>query len=107
MGRGAKVFELNCMTCHGVDGAGYVPISQQCEGAGLAAAPALWGDKSFNNGAGTGRVLSASAFIKHSMPSGINWTQPTLTDEDAFDVAGFINAQPRPQMEELEKTTPT
>ena len=54
--------------------------------------PPLWGPDSFNNGAGMHRVLTAARFIKARMPLG----KPTLTDDEAFDVAAFINAQPRP-----------
>ena len=30
------------------------------------------------------------------MPNGINYHQPTLTAQDAWDVAAYINSQPRP-----------
>jgi thiosulfate dehydrogenase len=32
--------------------------------------------------------------------------EPTLTDDEAFDVAAFINSQPRPQMANLEEDYP-
>ena len=55
--------------------------------------PPLWGPDSFNDGAGMHRVLTAARFIKARMPLG----EPTLTDDEAFDVAAFINSQPRPR----------
>lgn len=105
--RGKVVYQQYCMACHGENGEGYLPmLNQQADKPGPYAAPALWGDNSYNNGAGMARLLTASAFIKHSMPLGIDWTQPTLNDEDAYDVAAYINAQPRPQMAGLEKDYP-
>jgi thiosulfate dehydrogenase len=55
--------------------------------------PPLWGDDSYNAGAGMHRVETAAAFIKANMPLG----QPnTLTDQQAWDVAALINSKPRP-----------
>jgi thiosulfate dehydrogenase len=64
--------------------------------------PPLWGPDSFNDGAGMHRVLTAARFIKARMPLG----QADLTDDQAFDVAAYINVQPRPQMANLEKDYP-
>ena len=50
--------------------------------------PPLWGPDTFNNGAGMHRVLTAARFIKARMPLG----EADLTDDQAFDVAAFINA---------------
>ena len=58
--------------------------------------PPLWGPDSFNDGAGMHRVLTAARFIKARMPLG----DADLTDDQAFDVAAYINAQPRPEMAE-------
>ena len=38
-------------------------------------------------------MSTAAAFIKSNMPRGWGWT---LSDDDAFDVAAYVNAQPRP-----------
>lgn len=79
--RGAATFAAKCSVCHGVDG------------AGTDVFPALWGKGSFNIGAGMARVQTAAAFIKVAMPQ----TAPgTLTDQEAYDLATYINAQPRP-----------
>src|SRR6185437_7355369 len=64
--------------------------------------PPLWGTDSFNDGAGMHRVLTAAKFIKAKMPLG----KADLTDDEAFDVAGFINSKPRPQMANLERDYP-
>ena len=64
--------------------------------------PPLWGADSFNDGAGMHRVLTAARFIKAKMPLG----KPDLTDDDAFDVAAFINSKPRPHMANLDRDYP-
>lgn len=78
---GKTVFEKKCVFCHGSDG------------QGTMAAPPLWGPRSYNVGAGMARVGVAASFIKANMPRGWGWT---VTDDEAFDVAAYINAQPRP-----------
>ena len=88
--RGARVFASACVTCHGADG------------RGTAAAPALWGVASYNLGAGMARLRTAASFIRYNMPYG----NPTLTDQQAFDVAAYVNAQPRPDFRGKENDWP-
>ena len=79
--RGAATFAAKCSVCHGPNG------------AGTDVFPALWGDGSYNIGAGMARVQTAAAFIKVAMPQ----TAPgTLTDQEAYDLATYINSRPRP-----------
>ncbi len=78
---GRVVYGGACAKCHGPDGEGTV------------AAPPLWGAGSYNIGAGMSRVRTAATFIRDNMP----FDQPeTLTDQQAFDVAAFVNAHARP-----------
>ena len=86
--RGQQVFEQHCALCHGADGAG------QSDAAGQPTFPALWGEKSFNWGAGMASLKNASGFIKANMPLGL---AGTLSDQQAWDVATFINSHERPQ----------
>ena len=60
--------------------------------------PPLWDNDSYNNGAGMTRVITAAQFIKGNMPYGTTYDNPVLTDEEAYDVAGFINQKPRPKI---------
>lgn len=85
--RGAKVFEANCAMCHGANGQGRVV-------AGERVFPALWGPDSFNWGAGMHRVNTAAAFIKANMPLGKGGS---LSDQQAWDVAAFVDSHSRPQ----------
>jgi thiosulfate dehydrogenase len=88
---GKRIFSTNCVLCHGKNGRG----EKSLEGNGYKYPP-LWGDDSYNNGAGMTRVLTAARFIKANMPFGATYDNPVLSDEEAYDVAGFINQQQRP-----------
>lgn len=79
--RGRGVFLASCAVCHREDGSGNGVI------------PALWGPRSFSIGASMARVERAASFILHNMPLS---APGSLTAQQAFDVAAFINAQPRP-----------
>ncbi len=96
---GQVVFSTKCGACHGTDGGGLLSTGDKRKGYLF---PPLWGPDSFNDGAGMGRVLTAARFIKTRMPLG----KPDLTDDDAFDVAAFINSKPRPEMPNLEQDYP-
>lgn len=96
---GKQVFDDRCARCHGADGSGLLAAANPVHGYVF---PPLWGPESFNDGAGMHRVLTASRFIKARMPLG----KPDLTDDQAFDVAAFINAQPRPHMPNLDRDFP-
>jgi len=85
--RGHEVYQAHCQSCHGQDGQGY-------EIAGVYALPPLWGPQSFNWGAGMHRVNTAAYFIYENMPLG---KSIQLTNQQAWDVAAYINSQERPQ----------
>ena len=79
--RGREVFATRCVACHGADG------------HGTLAGPPLWGPKSYNVGAGMARINTAARFIHHLMPR----DRPgSLTPQQAFDVATYVNTRPRP-----------
>jgi len=84
--RGAAVYKSHCAACHGADGAGL-------KSAGVYTFPPLWGRASYNAGAGMRRNDTAAAFVKANMPLGQGGT---LTDQEAWDVATYMNSQPRP-----------
>jgi thiosulfate dehydrogenase len=58
--------------------------------------PPLWGAESYNTGAGLFRISRFAAFIKANMPYGVTAESPLLTDEQAWDIAAFVNSRPRP-----------
>jgi thiosulfate dehydrogenase len=98
---GKQVFAQVCAACHGADGLGKRAES----GAGYQFPP-LWGPDSYNNGAGMTRVLDAASFIKNNMPFGTTYAAPVLSDEEAYDVAAFIDSAERPQKADLAKDYP-
>ena len=96
---GSKIYEQECLLCHAKNGEG---IRYENFEKGYLYPP-LWGDDSYNDGAGMHRVITAAAFIKNNMPYlQATWEKPKLTDEEAFHVAGYINSFQRP--EKLNKT---
>jgi thiosulfate dehydrogenase len=68
--------------------------------------PPLWGPDSFNDGAGMHRLIASASFIRANMPFGTRYTAPVLSVEDAWDVAAYINSQPRPARANLELDYP-
>lgn len=84
--RGKVVFEANCALCHGADGQGTAVD-------GHYVFPPLWGNYSFNGGAGMSRVKTAAAFIRANMPLGKG---NSLSEQEAWDVAKYIDSKPRP-----------
>lgn len=85
--RGEAVYAQHCALCHGPDGAGQRAGDRQVF-------PPLWGPRSFNWGAGMHQVNNAAGFIYANMPLG---KPRSLTQQQAWDVAFFMNAHERPQ----------
>jgi len=98
---GASVYVEHCQLCHGEDGQGV----RNAEGFTYQYPP-LWGEDTYNDGAGMHRVLTAAQFIKGNMPLGTTADEPLLTDEEAYDVAGYINSFKRPTKANKEKDFP-
>lgn len=89
---GSVVFQQQCKSCHGAEGQGIKLANSK----GYQYPP-LWGPDSYNDGAGMSRLLTAAKFIKGNMPLGATHDAPILSDEDAYDVAAYINSFPRPE----------
>lgn len=83
---GRELYNKACITCHGEDGSGGA--------TGLA----LWGDKSYNIGAGMARIRTAGGFIKEYMPkvSTGGYEPGSFTDPEAMNIAAYINSMARP-----------
>jgi thiosulfate dehydrogenase len=91
--RGGGVFQRVCATCHQPHGLG------KRAGRGYEFPP-LWGPDSFNDGAGMDRFERAVGFILRNMPTGVDPARPTLTLQEAWDVAAFLQSRPRPHYRE-------
>jgi thiosulfate dehydrogenase len=91
--KGLIVYTSKCQSCHQANGEG-IFNKEKTE----YIYPALWGENSYNDGAGLYRLSSLAKYVKYNMPQGITHENPQLSDEQAWDVAAYINAQPRPHM---------
>jgi thiosulfate dehydrogenase len=89
--KGKELYVQKCQTCHQANGQGLYN-----ENHIEYVYPPLWGEKSYNNGAGLFRLSRFAGYIKYNMPQGATFENPLLTDEEAWDLAAFVNSQPRP-----------
>ncbi len=83
--RGKKLYTQQCASCHQANGEG-IPSTF----------PAVWGDQSYNIAAGLGQLNKLPTWLKANMPMG---AENTLSDKDAFDIALYVDAQPRPSVD--------
>ena len=91
--KGALVYTAKCQSCHGANGEGVMNFNQ----TGFEYPP-LWGDHSYNTGAGLYRISRFAGYVKDNMPfTQATHKSPALTDDEAWDVAAFVNSRPRPR----------
>lgn len=90
--KGRLIYINTCKTCHGANGQGVL------NGEGTEYTyPPLWGRHSYNDGAGLYRLSQFARFVKNNMPfRQASYKHTILTDEQAWDVAAFVNSQGRP-----------
>lgn len=89
--RGQIIFEANCAKCHGKNGQGALNNDST-----EYIFPPLWGPHSYNTGAGMYLISKLANFVKYNMPFGASHRFPLLSDEQAWDVAAFVNSKPHP-----------
>ena len=89
--KGKIVYLSTCQKCHGKNGQGILE-----ENGKEYLYPPLWGERSYNVGAGMYELSKFAGYIKNNMPFGTTYTKPQLTNEQAWDVAAYVNSQPRP-----------
>ncbi len=90
---GKMVYKVQCARCHGDNGQGL----KSADSASYIYPP-LWGAYSYNTGAGLYRLSRFAGYVKNNMPFGMaNHNKPVLTNEEAWDVAAYVNSQARPQ----------
>ncbi|MEQ8534467.1 MAG: c-type cytochrome [Imperialibacter sp.] len=88
---GKLLYEQKCVVCHMQNGAGLA------NGDGTEYVyPPLWGDHSYNQGAGLYRLSKFAGYIKANMPLGVTYDNPQLSDEEAWHIAAYVNSLPRP-----------
>ncbi len=89
---GKTVYTQKCASCHQTNGEGIMNGDKTAY-----TYPPLWGNSSYNDGAGLFRLSNFAKYVKYNMPLGVNHDSPQLTDEEAWDVAAFVNSQVRPK----------
>lgn len=89
--RGKAVYVKHCLVCHGQEGVGL-----KHPGSAEWIYPPLAGIHSYNVGAGLFRLSRFAGYVKNNMPHGTTYENPVLTNEEAWDVAAYVNALPRP-----------
>jgi thiosulfate dehydrogenase len=102
--RGKKIYASACLACHNTDGSG-IRRSLPTTDLGYMVPP-LWGPDSFNDGAGMARLITAANFVHFNMPHGVDYLNPRLSVEQAWDVAAYVVSQPRPVKAGLDKDFP-
>lgn len=88
---GKKLYVEKCQRCHQANGEGQL-TSTQTE----YTYPPLWGEHSYNIGAGLFRMSRFAGYIKYNMPQGASFKIPQLSDAEAWDIAAYVNSQQRP-----------
>jgi thiosulfate dehydrogenase len=89
--KGELVYQEKCQSCHMADGEGILKAD-----GNEYQYPPLWGENSYNTGAGLFRMSNFAGYVKANMPFGTSFKFPILSDEDSWDVAAFVNSKPRP-----------
>lgn len=99
--KGKEVYTAQCQSCHGINGEGQLTLS-----GNSYEFPPLWGEHSYNSGAGLFRISNLAGYIHGNMPfNQATHNNPKLSKEEAWDVAAYINSQPRPS-KDLSKDWP-
>jgi len=91
---GKVVYENKCASCHMPDGQGALNLDKV-----EYLYPPLWGEQSFNDGAGLSRITKMARYVKYNMPFGVQHDAPELSDEETWDVSAYILSQYRPHLE--------
>jgi thiosulfate dehydrogenase len=89
--KGKQLYETQCVTCHGKNGEGVMTADGK-----EYQFPPLWGKYSYNIGAGLYRLSNFAQFIQFNMPLGATFENPVLSEEEAWDIAAYVNSLPRP-----------
>jgi len=88
--RGMSLYVSRCAECH------------QKDGQGDNDNPPVWGERSYNDGAGLSSVENLAAWLKVAMPL----DDTDLSDQEALDIAAYVNSHKRPHFD-LREHLPT
>ena len=89
--KGRAIYVSTCQRCHGKKGDGVLnPVGT------AYTYPPLWGEHSYNIGASIYRISKFAGYVKNNMPFGADYKNTQLTNEQAWDVAAFVNSRYHP-----------
>lgn len=88
--KGSVLYQLHCRRCHGSNGEGIRNADHM-----NFRYPPLWGANSYSTGAGLYQLSKLARFIKQNMPFDKPAGTIRIQEEEAWDLAAFINSQPR------------
>lgn len=92
--QGENIYLNQCARCHGTRGEGLQKDETEWQ------YPPVFGNRSFNTGAGMFRLSRLAGFVKVTMPYDLAYYgKSVLSDEEAWDVAAYICSMPRPSMD--------
>lgn len=83
---GKKLFEENCMACHGENGLGIKNENYAQGGGHLYPSLLIYPD-----GGHMSMIPFLARFLKSAMPYGASYDNPILSDDDALDIAAYVN----------------
>jgi cytochrome c len=84
---GSVLFSENCARCHGASGEGMMDSNKA-----TFIYPPLWGPSSYQPGSSMHRLIKQAQWLKANMPyDKATWNKPFLSDEQALDIAAFVN----------------
>jgi thiosulfate dehydrogenase len=84
---GAQLYVKHCQRCHGANGEGMIGTNDA-----FYTYPLLWGDSAYQPGSSMHRIIKMGQWLKANMPyDSARWNKPVLTDEEALDIAAFVN----------------
>lgn len=92
--KGKILYDVKCIVCHGKNGEGILNAT----GTSWTYPP-LWGNGSYNDGAGLYRLSRFAGYVKANMPLGATFDKPQLTDEECWHLAAYVNSLARPTMD--------
>lgn len=91
---GKEVYLTKCIACHQTNGEG-----MKIGDARVYLYPPLWGANSYNDAAGLYRLSNFAKYVKYNMPLGASHNNPLLSDEEAWDLAAYVNSMGHPHKE--------
>lgn len=85
--KGEVLYNKHCNRCHGANGEG-----KWNAGKTTYTYPPLWGASGYQPGSSMHRIIKQAQWLKANMPYDLaKWNKPILTDEEALDIAAFVN----------------